>query len=173
MKQNLRMTTKTIAIFTSIGLLTACGAVGATGTANISDSGADTAVGTEIQDLGTEEYIITEIDSAATDEEKELKNILYLQEKLSRDIASAFPAVKDADVTLTKTEEDVTVTDVEQTMQVEICLDLEEELAEDNIVTIAEAAANAIGSTTNNITIQDTDGKVLYIRSEPLPKNDI
>lgn len=173
MKQNLRMTTKAIAILTSFGLLTACGAVGATGTAKTSDSDADTAVGTEIQDLGTEEYIITEIDSAATDEAKQEKNILYLEEVLAKDIASAFPAVKDANVTLTKTEEDAAVTDVRQTMQADIYLDLEDELAEDSIVTIAEAVATAIDSETDRITIQDAGGKILYIRSEALPANDI
>lgn len=163
MKKHLRAINKTIAILTSLGLLTACGAVGATGTANTSDYDADTAVSTEIQDLGTEEYLLPVSDSVATDEEKQEKYIHYLEAVLARDIAEAFLSVKDADVILTGTDEIV---------QVNILLDLEEELAEDSIVTIAEAVATATDSATDNITIQDTNGKILYIRSEALLENE-
>lgn len=150
MKKYLRTITKTVVIFTFIGLLTACGANGT-----------------------VEEYVLTENDAVLTDEEKQEKYILYLQEVLADDIASAYPAVKDVNVTLTKTEESVAVTDAEQTMQAEICLDLEDELAEDSIVEIAEAVATAIASETDKIIIQDADGQILYIRSEALPEKEI
>lgn len=151
-------TIKTMVILTSIGLLTACGA---SGTASISDYDTDTTDSTEIQDLGTEEYIITEIGSASTDEEKQLKYMLYLQEVLAKDIARAYPSVKDADVRIV-TDSNTTITDAEETMQVNILLDLEEELAEDSIVEIAKAAATVVDSETDNITIVDTEGNVLY-----------
>lgn len=165
MKRNSLTASKIGLVLATIGLLTACGATGTTGTANTSDDyDADAVAGTEIQDLGTEEYLLTENDSVATDEEKQEKYIHYLEGVLADDIAKAFPSVKDADVALVGTDEIV---------QVNICLDLEEELAEDSIVTIAEAVATATDSATDNITIQDAEGKILYIRSEALPENEI
>lgn len=158
MKTYFGITTKIVIGFTVIGLLTACGA---TGTANTSDYDAETAVGAEIQDLDTEGYLITETGSATTDEEKQLKYMLYLQEVLSREIAKAYPSVRDADVKIV-TDSDTTITDTEEAMQVNILLDLEAELAEDSVVEIAEAAATAMGSETDNVTIVDTDGNVLY-----------
>lgn len=151
--------TKVISVLAAIGLLTACGA---TETASTSDYDTDTTASTEIQDFGTEEYLITGISSVATDEEKQLKYMLYLQEVLARDIANAYPSVKDADVILVISDSDSTTTDTEEAMQVNICLDLEEKLAEDSIVEIAEAAATAVDSETDNITIVDTEGNVLY-----------
>lgn len=164
MKRNSLAASKIGLVLATIGLLTACGATGTTGTANTSDYDADTMISTNIQDLGTEEYLLTENDSVATDEEKQEKYIHYLEGVLADDIAKAFPSVKDADVALVGTDEIV---------QVNICLDLEEELAEDSIVTIAEAVATATDSATDNITIQDAEGKILYIRSEALPENEI
>lgn len=72
-----------------------------------------------------------------------------------------------------QSDSDSTATDTEEAMQVNICLDLEEELAEDSIVEIAEAAATATGSETDNVIIQDTEGNILYIRSEVLPEKNI
>ena len=63
MIKHLRTITKTIIVLASLGLLTACGAVGRTGTANTSDYDAEIVANAEIHDLGTEEYLITEIDS--------------------------------------------------------------------------------------------------------------
>lgn len=173
MKKYAGTTTKAIAILTSLGLLTACGASQATGTANTADYDADTAVNTEIQDLGTEEYLITEIDTAATDEEKQAKLISYLEEVLAKDIAKAYPSVKDADVTLSVKKSNAALKDAEEATQITICLDLEEALSEDSIVKIAEAAAKAVDSETDNVTIQDAGGRILYKGSEPFPEDDV
>lgn len=162
-----------ITILAALGLLTACGAVGATGTASTSDYDSDITVSAEIHDLGTEEYVLAETDSVSTDEEKQEKYIHYLEGVLARDIAKAYPAIRDADVTLSVKDTGGTLTAGDEGTQVTICLDLEEELAEDSIVKIAKAAANAVDSETDNVTIQDTDGKILYIRSEALPEDEI
>lgn len=172
MKKYVRMMIKTIVIFTSLGLLAACGAVKTTRTENTSDYDAEATAGGDIQDLGTEEYLITEIGTAATDEEKQAKFISYLEEALANDIAKAYPSVKDVDITLAVKNSNAALTDTEEATQVTICLGLEEELAEDSIVEIVEAVATATGSETDNITIVDTDGRILYIRSLPLPEND-
>lgn len=162
MKKCLGMMAKTVVIITSVGLLTACGTGSKTGTANTSEYDADIADIAEIQDLGTEEYIITEMDSASTDEEKYLKYIDYLQNILADDIAHAYPAVKDVDVTMTVQDAGGVLIGKEDAAQILISLDLADELAEDSIVEIAEVAASAMGSTTDNVTIQDTDGNILY-----------
>lgn len=168
MKKDAGTMVKAIAILISLGVLTACG------TANTVDYDADTAVGTEIQDLGTEEYLITAIDTAATDEEKQAKYIHYLEAVLADSIASAYSPVKDANVNVKLVRDvDATITDVGETMQVNILLDLGEELTENSIVEIAEAAATATGSETDNVTIVDTDGNVLYLKSEALPDSDV
>lgn len=173
MRKYARTMTKTIAILAALGLLTACGASQATGTANTADYDSDTAVSVEIQDLGTEEYLITEIDAAATDAEKQTKFLSYLEEVLAKDIAKAYPSVKDVEITLAVNDSNDTLTGAEETTQVTICLDLEEELSEDSIVKIAEAAARAVDSKTDNVTIQAADGRILYIKCEPFPNNDV
>ena len=153
---------KTMVMLTSIGMLTACGTSGASRTAYTADYDPEIAANAEIQDFGTEEYLITETGSAATDEENQLKYMLYLQEVLSREIARAYPSIREADVKIVR-DSDTTITDTEEAVQVNILLDLEEELAEDSIAEIAKAAATAMGSETDNVTIVDTDGNVLYI----------
>ena len=167
MKKNYRTITKTIAILASLSLLTACGTAGATGTASTyyspdHDADTATAVNIDVEDLGTEEYELTGNGAILTDEEKQEKFILYLEEALKADIVKAYPSVKDADITLTVQNADGTLIGTEEEAQVKICLDLEDELAEDNINEIVKILANATGSTTSNITIQDTDGKMLY-----------
>ena len=152
---------KVIPVLATIGLLTACGARGTSETASTADYDPKIAANAEIQDLGTEEYLITETGPAAADEEKQLKYMLYLQEILSREIAKAYPSVKDADVTLVLDDSDGTIT-AEDVLQVNILLDLEEEMAEDSIAEIAEVTATAVGSETDNITIADTDGNILF-----------
>lgn len=162
MKKYLGMMAKAAAILASVGLLTACGTGGKTGTANTSEYDADIADIAEIHDLGTEEYIISEVDSASTDEEKYLKYIDYLREILADDIVHAYPAVRDVDITLAVQDAGSVLTGAEDAAQVNISLDLADELTEDSITEIAEIAANAMGSTTDNVTIQDTDGNILY-----------
>lgn len=171
MKKNLGTITKTIAILVSISLLAACGAADTTrGTGTNSthyspdnDTDTTTADSINVEDLGTEEYFIAEIAPSATDEEKQKKNIHYLERSLERDI-EAIPSVIDASIALSGTG---------VIEQANILLDLEEELAKDSIVTIAEVVANATELSTDNISILDADGTVLYIESRPLPDNDI
>lgn len=73
---------KIIPVLAALGLLTACREE-KTGTANTTDYDANTATGTEIEYLGTEEYEITGNRSALTDEEKQEKYQRYLKEVLS------------------------------------------------------------------------------------------
>ena len=74
---------KIISVLAVIGLLTACGRGERTGTASTSDYDTNTAVSTEIEYLGTEEYEITGSHSALTDEEKQEKYQRYLKEVFS------------------------------------------------------------------------------------------
>ena len=159
MKKNFRVITKTIAILASLSLLTACGKAGATGTTSTYyspdyDADTTTTVNIDVQDLGTEEYFIAEAASYATDEDKQRAFKYYLEKALEKDVET-LPSVKDASIAFAGTD---------AIEYVNILLDLENELAEDDIVTIAEAAANATELSIDNITIMDADGTVLYMK---------
>ena len=156
MKKNFRVITKTIAILASLSLLTACGKTGTTSTYYSPDNDADTAtaVNIDVEDLGTEEYFIAEAASYATDEDKQRAFKYYLEKALEKDVET-LPSVKDASIAFAGTD---------AIEYVNILLDLENELAEDDIVTIAEAAANATELSIDNITIMDADGTVLYMK---------
>ena len=81
-KKNL-LIVKIIPILAALALLTACGRGGKSGTANTSDYDANTAVTTEVEYLGTEDYEIKGNRPALTDEEKQEKYQRYLKEVLS------------------------------------------------------------------------------------------
>lgn len=83
MKRNSVKIAKIIPILAALGLMTACGRGGATGTASTSDYDANTAVSTEIEYLGTGDYEIKGNHHALTDEEKQEKYQRYLKEVLS------------------------------------------------------------------------------------------
>ena len=83
MKKNLLTATKMGLILAALGLLTACRGE-KTGTASTSEYDTNTAVSTEIEYLGTEEYEITgNRRPALTDAEKQEKYRRYLKEVLS------------------------------------------------------------------------------------------
>ena len=82
-KKNL-IITKMIPVLAALGLLTACGRGGKTGTASTSDYDTNAAASTETEYLGTEEIEITGGNrSALTEEEKQEKYQRYLKEVLS------------------------------------------------------------------------------------------
>lgn len=83
MKRNSATIAKIIPIPVALGLLTACGRGGETGTANTSNYETNTATSTEVEYLGTEEYEIKGNHHALTDEEKQEKYQRYLKEVLS------------------------------------------------------------------------------------------
>lgn len=83
MKRNSLTASKIGLVLATIGLLTACGGGGKTGTASTSDYDTNTTTSTEIEYLGTEEYEIKGNRSALTDEEKQEKYQRYLKEVLS------------------------------------------------------------------------------------------
>lgn len=74
---------KIIPILAALGLLTACGRGGKTGTASTSDYDTNTAISTDIEYLGTEDYEIKGNHHVLTDEEKQEKYQRYLEEVLS------------------------------------------------------------------------------------------
>lgn len=82
MKATSAIITKMIPVLVALGLLTACGGE-KTGTASTSEYDTNTAVSTEIEYLGTEEYKITGNRSALTDEEKQEKYRRYLKKVFS------------------------------------------------------------------------------------------
>ncbi len=103
----------------------------------------------------TEEFLLENVDTGSlTDADKKEKYIAYLEAVFEKDIVETYPAIKSAEVTLSEEE---------NTMKAVVSLDLQEEIADDSVSEIAEVVATAIGDTsTDNITIQDSEGTLLF-----------
>ena len=155
MIKHLGTTTKTIVVLASLGLLTACGAVGRTVTANTSDYDADIAANAEIHDLGTEEYLITEIDSGDISIESVYCN--YIENILTPQIEDYFeiPACK-IDVSYSNGEivsaEIRVVTEKDETNALE--------------TDIIDYVSKALGISTENITLSFDDSSENVTKEE-------
>lgn len=115
----------------------------------------------------TSEKILLDVDISQTslsDEEKDAQYIKYLECVLESNIEEAYEEINNVDVKLTKTEEE---------MRVYVLLDLQEIFASDKAEELAGAVSTAVGDTAaDHITIQDTEGNVLFAESEPILDNN-
>lgn len=145
-KRSLQIKSRIYIAVMAIELIMGCGAVE---TDNM--SGADI----EIDKVFLEDGNAGEL----SDADKKAKYIDYLQTILEGDIEEAYPSVKSAEVILSE-EEGAT--------QAVISLELQEELAEESVSDIAEAAATAVGiKSTDDIVIQDSEGTILFMQNKP------
>ena len=112
---------------------------------------------------GTERFLLDDSNMGEmTDADKMSKYIDYLESVLEDDIVESYPDIKSVKITLPETE-DIT--------QVEISLGPEGSLAEENLTEIANVVATAVGSsTTEDIVIQDTAGRILFMKNTPKPE---
>ncbi|MDE6389511.1 MAG: hypothetical protein K2L82_17175 [Lachnospiraceae bacterium] len=112
---------------------------------------------------GTERFLLDDSNMGEmTDADKMSKYIDYLESVLEDDIVESYPDIKSVKITLPETE-DIT--------QVEISLGPEGSLAEENLTEIANVVATAVGSsTTEDIVIQDTEGRILFMKNTPKPE---
>lgn len=87
---------------------------------------------------------------------------VFLQEQLETDI-SRMNTIKRADVQITIPEQDGTLISNGEESSAWILLELDGEFTSDNAAYLARAVATALGNeTTNNITILDTNGNLLF-----------
>lgn len=105
---------------------------------------------------------VTEGGFSTTESDKQKKMVYYLEEKMERDL-EANNAVKNATVSLDLPEDDGTLISQKTDAFAAITLELEGELTEEGAAALARFAASALGNeTTDNITIIDTDGNLLF-----------
>ena len=105
---------------------------------------------------------VTDGGFSTTEADKQRRYKVYLEGELETDIAK-MTAIKSADVRLTIPEQDGTLIRSEEESSAWILLELEGDFTSDNASYLARAVATALGNeTTNNITILDVDGNLLF-----------
>lgn len=106
---------------------------------------------------------VTEGGLGVTEADKRKRYIEMLQDELEQDFIGMFSAIKSATVMLHVPEENGTLIATEQESSASIVLEIDGEFTNDNAAFLARAVATALGnSTTDNISIIDTTGMMLY-----------
>ncbi|WP_022778422.1 flagellar basal-body MS-ring/collar protein FliF [Butyrivibrio sp. AE3009] len=106
---------------------------------------------------------------STTESDKQKKYVKYLESQLEQDFISTFDAIKTAKVKLNIPDNDGTLIGNKEEAFAFVLLTLDDtiEFNEDNAAYLARAVANSVGNkTTNNITILDTAGNMLFTGSE-------
>lgn len=106
---------------------------------------------------------VTEGGLGVTEADKRKRYIEMLQDELEHDFIGMFSAIRSATVMLHVPEENGTLIATEQESSASIVLEIDGEFSSDNAAFLARAVATALGnSTTDNISIIDNTGKMLY-----------
>ena len=106
---------------------------------------------------------VTEGGLGVTEADKRKRYIEMLQDELEHDFIGMFSAIRSATVMLHVPEENGTLIATEQEASASIVLEIDGEFSSDNAAFLARAVATALGnSTTDNISIIDNTGKMLY-----------
>ncbi len=101
---------------------------------------------------------------STTESDKEKKYQLYLEEKLSKELETTLDAVDSARVNLSIPDSDGTILSQQEETYAAVTLTLNsEDFSEDEAASVAKYIATAIGDDgTENVTIMNSDAKVLY-----------
>ncbi|MBD5550760.1 MAG: flagellar M-ring protein FliF [Lachnospiraceae bacterium] len=106
---------------------------------------------------------VTEGGLGVTEADKRKRYVEMLQDELEYDFIGMFSTIKEATVILHVPEENGTLIATEQESSASIVLTIDGEFSSDNAAFLARAVATALGnSTTDNISIIDSTGKMLY-----------
>lgn len=99
---------------------------------------------------------------STTEADREKKYKLYLESRMEEDLMR-FEAVKKADVQLSLPENDGTLISRDEESFASVILELDGEFTQENAAAMAQFVKSALGNeTTNNITILDSQGNLLY-----------
>lgn len=105
---------------------------------------------------------VTDGGFSTTESDKQKRYVVYLETQLQKDL-EANSAVKHATVKLDIPEDDGTLISQETESFAGVTLELESELSEDAANALARFVATSLGNkTTDNVTIIDTDGNLLF-----------
>ncbi|MBD5540513.1 MAG: flagellar M-ring protein FliF [Lachnospiraceae bacterium] len=116
---------------------------------------------------------VTEGGFSTTESDKQKRYVVYKQEEMVSDLEEN-TAVKKAWVKLDIQEDDGTLIAQDKESFAAITLELEGELTEDGAAALARFAATALGNeTTDNITIIDTEGNLLFSGADSSTENGL
>ena len=102
-----------------------------------------------------------------TEADKKKRYIVMMEDKFERDFMGMFDAIKSSTVMLHVPEANGTLIATEQESSASIVLEIDGEFTTDNAAFLARAVATALGNdTTNNISIMDSAGTMLYSGDE-------
>ena len=105
---------------------------------------------------------VTDGGFSTTESDKQKKYVVYLEDKLERDIMK-FEAVKSAYVSLNKPTDNGTLIAEEQEAAAWVLLELKDEFSSESAASLARSVATAMGNeTTDSIVIMDTEGNMLF-----------
>lgn len=106
---------------------------------------------------------VTDGGFSQTEADKQRKYKEFMQDSIAKDFIGMFESIKNAVVKLNLPENDGTLIAKEEDASAAIVLELEGEFTTDNAAFLAKAVATLLGNeTTENITILDTNGNLLY-----------
>lgn len=106
---------------------------------------------------------VTDGGFSSTESDKQKKYKLYLEEYIENDFICMFDSIKNAEVQLNLPDNDGTLISKNEESFAAVVLELDGEFTTDNAAFLAKAMATILGNeTTNNITIMDTSGNLLY-----------
>ncbi len=106
---------------------------------------------------------VTDGGFATTESDKQKKHVVYLQDRLEREVLGKFTAIKSAKVTLNIPEQNGTLLSEDEESYAFVLLELQDEFTTENAAYLARAVATGIGNeTTDHIVIMDAEGNMLF-----------
>ena len=115
----------------------------------------------EVQTYNVENIVLPE--GNVTEEDKQRQYLAFLENFIKEEILEPLSEVKNASVTLQSPTDSENTINSNEEISVAVVLELQDELSTDNTAKIADWVATAVGNTsTDEITIMDVDGNLLY-----------
>lgn len=110
---------------------------------------------------------VTEGGLGVTESDKQKRMVAMLEDELEHDFLGMFPAIKTATVILHIPEANGTLIAKKEESSASIVLEIDGEFTSDNAAFLARSVSTALGNdTTQNISIIDTNGNMLYTGEE-------
>ena len=115
----------------------------------------------EVQTYNVENIVLPE--GNVTEEDKQRQYLAYLENYIKDNLLDPLSEVKNASVTLQSPTGSENTINTNEEISVAVMLELQNELSTDSTAELADCLATAVGNTsTNKITIMDTDGNMLF-----------
>ena len=115
----------------------------------------------EAQTYNVENIVLPE--GNVTEEDKQRQYLAFLENYIKDNLLEPLSEVKNASVTLQSPTASENTINTNEEISVAVVLELQNELSTDSTAELADCLATAVGNaSTNEITIMDTDGNLLF-----------